>query len=129
MTQGVKTHFFTDASTDKTIEAKYVTDGTAKAWANFTGTGTVTINESLNISSLVDNGTGDYSCNFSTSMSTADYGFNFGTASEAAIGANFTSILPSQLPTVNAIRVQQYAFNGAVVDSTRISVTTHGDLA
>ena len=45
----------------------------AKAWVNFTGTGTVAIKDSYNISSLTDNGTGHYTVSFSTAMSNSYY--------------------------------------------------------
>ena len=44
----------------------------AKAWVNFDGTGTVAIRESYNISSLTDRGTGLYTLNYSSSLSSAD---------------------------------------------------------
>ena len=44
-----------------------------RAWVNFSGTGTVTIRASGNVSSLTDNGTGDYTVNFTTSMPDTDY--------------------------------------------------------
>ena len=44
----------------------------AKAWVNFNGTGTVAIRESYNISSLADRGTGLYSLNLSTALSSAE---------------------------------------------------------
>ena len=47
----------------------------AKVWVEFTGTGTVTIRKSFNVSSITDNGTGDYTVNFTTAFSTADYSF------------------------------------------------------
>ena len=43
------------------------------AWVNFNGIGTVAIRDSENVSSITDNGTGDYSLNFSTAMANADY--------------------------------------------------------
>lgn len=46
---------------------------TAKAWVNFNGTGTVAIRASGNVSSITDNGTGDYTVNFTTSMPDASY--------------------------------------------------------
>jgi len=42
--------------------------GLAKAWVNFNGTGTVAIRASFNVSSITDNGTGDYTVNFTTAM-------------------------------------------------------------
>jgi hypothetical protein len=47
--------------------------GSAKAWVNFNGTGTVAIRASYNVSSITDNGTGDYTVNFTTAMPNADY--------------------------------------------------------
>jgi hypothetical protein len=40
----------------------------ARAWVNFNGTGTVAIRASGNVSSITDNGTGDYTVNFTTAM-------------------------------------------------------------
>lgn len=45
----------------------------ARAWVNFNGTGTVAIRASGNVSSITDNGTGDYTVNFVTAMPDADY--------------------------------------------------------
>jgi len=45
----------------------------ARAWVNFNGTGTVAIRSSGNVSSITDNGTGNYTVNFSTAMSDANY--------------------------------------------------------
>ena len=39
-----------------------------RAWVNFNGTGTVAIRAAGNVSSITDNGTGDYSVNFTTAM-------------------------------------------------------------
>ena len=48
--------------------------GIAKAWANFNTTGgTITVRDSFNVSSVVYNGTGDFSINFTTSMPNANY--------------------------------------------------------
>lgn len=44
-----------------------------RAWVNFNGTGTVAIRASFNVSSITDNGTGDYTINFTTALSDANY--------------------------------------------------------
>jgi hypothetical protein len=44
-----------------------------RAWVNFNGTGTPAIRASGNVSSLTDNGTGDYTVNFTTAMPDANY--------------------------------------------------------
>jgi hypothetical protein len=50
----------------------------ARAWVNFNGTGTVAIRASGNVSSITDNGVGDYTVNFTTAMPDADYSFCVG---------------------------------------------------
>ena len=45
----------------------------AKAWVNFDGSGTVSIRDSYNIASVTDNGTGDWTLNYSTAMSNTSY--------------------------------------------------------
>jgi hypothetical protein len=67
------------------INASAAIDGTkltgvndAKAWVNFDGTGTVAIRASFNVTSITDNGTGDYTVNFTTAMPDANYCIVFG---------------------------------------------------
>jgi len=45
----------------------------ARAWVNFNGTGTVAIRDSGNVSSITDNGSGNYTVNFTTAMVDANY--------------------------------------------------------
>ena len=44
-----------------------------RAWVNFNGTGTVAIRASGNVSSITDNGVGDYTVNFTTAMPDVNY--------------------------------------------------------
>ena len=44
-----------------------------RTWVNFTGTGTVAIRASFNVSSITDNGTGDYTVNFTTALANVNY--------------------------------------------------------
>jgi hypothetical protein len=44
-----------------------------RAWVNFNGTGTIAIRASGNVSSLTDNGVGDYTINFTNAMPDANY--------------------------------------------------------
>lgn len=46
---------------------------TAKAWVNFNGTGTVAIRAAGNVGSITDNGTGDYTVNFTTAFADVNY--------------------------------------------------------
>ena len=47
-----------------------------RAWVNFHGVGTVAIRASGNVSSITDNGLGDYTVNFTTAMVDANYAYS-----------------------------------------------------
>lgn len=49
-----------------------------RAWVNFNGTGTVAIRASGNVSSITDNGTGDYTVNVTTALPDANYSVSGG---------------------------------------------------
>jgi len=46
---------------------------TCRAWVNFNGTGTPAIRASFNVSSITDNGTGDYTVNFTVAMPNTNF--------------------------------------------------------
>ena len=65
---------FTEAQIQSVIDAQ--PQGIAKAWVNFDGNSTpIVIRSSLNVSSITDDGTGQYTANFSTSMPDVNYAF------------------------------------------------------
>ena len=59
----------------------------ARAWVNFNGTGTVAIRASGNVSSITDNGSGDYTVNFTTAMVDANYAVICGPIDWRTLGA------------------------------------------
>lgn len=52
--------------------------GSTQAWVNFNGTGTVAIRDDGNVSSVTDNGTGDYNIAFSTALTSSSFAINHG---------------------------------------------------
>lgn len=63
-----------DAATKAYVDAEVATsEQTARAWVSFTGTGTVAIQDSFNVSSITDNGAGDYTVNFTNNLPNANY--------------------------------------------------------
>ena len=84
-----------------------------KAWVNFNGTGTVAINASYNVSSITDNGTGDYTVNFTSALADANYavtlttvGAALGTTTRAFVVAG-TDAGGATLKTTTQLRVQR----------------------
>ena len=73
-----------------------------RAWVNFNGTGTVAIRAQFNVSSITDNGTGDYTVNFTTAMPDANYAVAFGNGSTIG-GAGNNSMLVGVIREGNAL--------------------------
>ena len=100
--------------------------GVAAAWANINGTGTIAARDSLNVSSLTDNATGDYSYNFTNNMGNNDF-----TTTTSAFRDNdgYTGIYFDD-QTVSLTKTRHYdrgTTNRADEDSVYIVV--HGDMA
>ena len=90
--------------------------GISKAWVNFNGTGTVAIRDSFNVSSITDNGTGDYTINFTTAMPNANY-------SVSALSSTVASYNSASVPTTSSIRVIGYSSVFAATDSAYFYVS------
>lgn len=76
----------------KTIPVNTVVDGSAKAWVNFNGTGTVAIQAAFNVSSITDNGVGWYTINFATAIADANYAWVGVARNPAASTTNRTCV-------------------------------------
>jgi hypothetical protein len=59
-----------------------------RAWVNFNGTGTVAIRGSGNVSSITDNGTGQYTANLTTAMPDVNYAFTGTATSNLTLGVS-----------------------------------------
>ena len=106
--------------------------GIAKAWVNFNGTGTVAINGSFNVSSITDNGTGDYTVNFTTAMPNANYTITGMCQSDANTGFPYNTYeglvsiakgRTSALATTGARITTMYVNGPSYVDATIVCVS------
>ena len=90
-----------------------------RAWVNFNGTGTVAIRSSGNVSSITDNGTGDYTVNFTTAMPDANYAVSGIPSKDNTTGYLMRSInvIDNFAPTTSYCRVcVDYAGNTSNFD-------------
>jgi len=97
---------------------------TCKAWVNFDGTQTAAnmIRESGNVSSIVDNGTGDYTVNFTTAMPDVNYSF-ISSSGRGAVGNATSSTNSTAAPTTTSCRTRTYTSTGsAYIDPEYVSV-------
>ena len=114
-----------DSSGNLKFDSGYGSAATAygcRAWVNFNGTGTVAIRASGNVSSITDNGTGDYTVNFTSALADANYA---GVVSAGDSGVNSPGSMTSigRDVAVSYFRFYTNQYTGpAVVDRAVISV-------
>lgn len=94
--------------------------GVVKAWVNFNGTGTVSIRASYNVSSITDNGVGNYTVNLSTAMSSANY--CVGTNNSGGSGDGIVDTL-----STGSFKVYAMTTAGALQDVAEIHAWALGD--
>jgi len=93
-----------------------------KAWVNFNGTGTVAIRDSYNVSSITDNGTGDYTVNFTDAMSDANY---------SCLATTTNGLYATDYGAANhlaaSVRVVTRSDGGIVTDADTVDVAIFGN--
>jgi len=98
-----------DGSNNLQMNSGFGSSATAygcRAWVNFNGSGTVAIRDSGNVSSITDNGTGDYTANFTNNMPDVNYAVN--------------AISAYSLTTNGALLVEIFGFNNQTVSGVRV---------
>lgn len=93
-----------------------------RAWGNFNGTGVVAINASGNISSITDNGVGDYTINFSTPMQDANYAAIRSIAYNSIGDVNAVCVCEVLSATTSYVRISVENSSGARYDAERIDI-------
>ena len=87
--------------------------GLAKAWTHFQGTSTAASVDGLNISSVDDDGTGDYGLHFTNSMSNATYCVTFGIDDDGS-----ASVVIGQDTTNGTMATGNFDFEAYYVNSS-----------
>ncbi len=109
------------SGTVKSVDTSYIFNGVAKAWYQLDGTGTFGMNDSFNMTTTTDHGTGEYTTTFTNAMSNDDYAFLFGGASQSNIGSNGA--------TTTTLRLRCRAGDNSALDLDPITCGVNGDLA
>lgn len=108
------------------IPADTLLQGSAKAWLNFNGTGTIAARDSFNISSLVDGGTGSYQAINSVAMPNANYAIPAAACSPSGGGPDIVSPFVTSVNTVD-MRTSRTTSPSTLADSQQIFITQFGD--
>lgn len=107
-----------NAAGTKSVPVATVVDGSAKAWVNFNGTGTVAIRGSFNVTSITDNGVGDYTVNFTTAIVDANYGVGLGCKNDNSRG---NTLQVAGTPTTTAVQLNNREYNGTAFASADVT--------
>ena len=95
-----------------------------RAWVNFNGTGTVAIRASGNVSSITDNGTGNYTVNFTTAMPDVNYAISISAQEITAGGRDgFLQIRGGGTYSTSAVQIFSGVINAFnAVDNAIVNV-------
>ncbi|MCP4393170.1 MAG: hypothetical protein GY804_02730 [Alphaproteobacteria bacterium] len=96
-----------------------------KAWCNFDGTlsGTIIPASGFNVSNITKNGTGDYTVNFTSAMSNANYSCIATSLQPNAGSVNYSIGVYSRATMLaDSVRLINQQSNGAEIDSEVVSV-------
>lgn len=88
-----------------------------RAWVNFNGQGTIAIRASGNVSSITDNGTGNYTVNFTTSMPDTNYATNI------TLGGGNAYIGTTETRNTGSVLIYGWNDASAHFDSNSVGVT------
>ena len=110
------------------IPTTYVTNGSAKAWVNFNGTGTIAARDSLNLSSLTDIGTGLYTINLTSSMGNVGYSVTNSVDGSGVVSGAMTEI-SNYFAGNFRVRGMNPQSSYADTDFPTQACSAHGDLA
>jgi hypothetical protein len=119
MASELRVNTLKDAAGNNSIATSFVAGGSAKAWVNFNGTSTIAARTSLNLSSLTDNGTGDYTVNLSNA---------FSDESAATMSSGRYNTFYSGTGNTSNIRFQGKTLADALSDTSIVVLSAHGDL-
>ena len=100
----------------------------AKVWVNYTSS--TTIRDSFGISNLVDDGTGDYTANFSVTFANDDFAVTSGGANGSASATAYH--LATFDYTTTSVEMQTFSVAASSVaraDRSLNNLSAHGDLA
>ena len=110
--------------TEKSLDTSYLLNGSLKSWLNMNGQSTIAINDSFNIASIADNGTGSYGATVSNAMSNTYYVAAGEHSSNGSFSANYRII-----PSTTTVMLFFTQAGNAAEDAETVTVMQGGDLA
>ena len=134
MASELRVNTLKDASGNNSVGLSTVAGGSAKAWVNLNGTGTIAARDSLNFSSHSDGGDGNYTSTYTSAMNNSNYCHSHHNVDDAPLQYGLSTSV-SFSATTTSIQQRCGAWSGVSSanatssDSERHSLIIMGDLA
>ena len=131
MASELRVNTLKDASGNNSVGMAYVSQGSAKVWL-LTNAGAAAP-DSLNVASMTDNGTGDYTAAYTSSMASTNYSITgIGSVSGSSMNQHWvgsSSYIATGSYRMNLLYINNFTGGGTNVDATYVSLQNMGDLA
>lgn len=117
-----------DAAGANSMPVADINQGRAKNWLNMNGIGTIAVRDSYNVSSLIDNGTGDYTEVFTVPMPNINFVPQITSSVNATTNNSFVAGLPNTyIPVVTSARACIHLALTGNIDQTYLMFSVDGD--
>ena len=123
----LKVNTIQDASGGNESSASQISQGRAKAWVRFDGTGTVSITDSFNVATITDSSAGVSTINFTNNFAAVAYSCTRGDQLAASSGTGIFYANP--FGRASSSCGASHFENGSNVDPSNYSAQFTGDLA
>ncbi len=120
----LKVNTIQDTSGGSSSTPAQIEQGRAKLWVRWTSIGTLTIKDSYNVTSVTDNGTGDFTVNYAITMANA----NYFTASMERMNSRTQGAADNDDITTTTFRWRSYDGGGTQTDRHVGGLIVFGDL-
>ena len=121
----VTTAKITDANVTKVKTETAISDNIVLAWVSFNGTGTPAIEDDFNVSTITDNGNGDYTVNYTTNLPNDDYccvGMSMRDSDNISALCMKGDANPASYKRVESVRLSNRDNANSSVDAANVSI-------
>ena len=121
----VTTAKITDANVTKVKTETAISDNIVLAWVSFNVTGTPAIEDDFNVSTITDNGNGDYTVNYTTNLPNDDYccvGMSMRDSDNISALCMKGDANPASYKRVESVRLSNRDNANSSVDAANVSI-------
>ena len=117
------------SGTEKSVDTSYIYNGVTKVWFRLTGVSTASLDDSLNVSSFNDEGTGNYKVTYTNNMNNITYSYSNGVGWDVGgTNSTFNGTDKDEILT-STLEIYHVNASDSATDANLSMGSIHGDLA